>query len=132
MYFCTKVMYFVFYYLSPFFPLQLFYFPFYFPFLIKEKPNIFHLWSVQLLRMLTICRRGNKHFDVHLRQIRSVHFLLKYGKGASHYGRDGWKSCIFPACVGIFDFDVIMYKVLFPICTLTWRVNNYVSRQGRV
>ena len=25
-----------------------------------------------------------------------------------------------------------MMKVLFPICTLTWRVNNYVSRQGKV
>ena len=26
----------------------------------------------------------------------------------------------------------IMIKVLFPICTLMWRVNNYVSRQGKV
>ena len=25
-----------------------------------------------------------------------------------------------------------MTKVLFPICTLIWRVNNYVSRQGKV
>ena len=25
------------------------------------------------------------------------------------------------------DFDVLIYKVLFPICTLTWRVVNYVS-----
>ena len=25
-----------------------------------------------------------------------------------------------------------MIKVLFPICTLLWRVNNYVSRQGKV
>ena len=25
-----------------------------------------------------------------------------------------------------------MNKVLFPICTLTWRVNNYVSRQEKV
>ena len=24
----------------------------------------------------------------------------------------------------------LMYKVLFPICTLTCRVNKYVSRQG--
>ena len=31
-----------------------------------------------------------------------------------------------------FNFDVIFYKVLFPICTLTWRVNNYVSRQENV
>ena len=25
-----------------------------------------------------------------------------------------------------------MIKVLFPICTLIWRVNNYVSRQGKL
>ena len=25
-----------------------------------------------------------------------------------------------------------MIKVLFPICTLIWRVNNHVSRQGKV
>ena len=25
-----------------------------------------------------------------------------------------------------------MIKVLFPICTLIWRVNNYVPRQGKV
>ena len=25
-----------------------------------------------------------------------------------------------------------MIKVLFPICTLIWRANNYVSRQGKV
>ena len=28
------------------------------------------------------------------------------------------------------DFDVLIMMVLFPICNLTWRVNNYVSRQG--
>ena len=27
-------------------------------------------------------------------------------------------------------FDVSIMLVLFPICTLIWRVNNYVSRQG--
>ena len=30
-----------------------------------------------------------------------------------------------------FDNKVVIYKVVFPICTLTWRVNNYVSRQGK-
>ena len=30
-------------------------------------------------------------------------------------------------------FSVIdnMIKILFPICTLIWRVNNYASRQGK-
>ena len=34
--------------------------------------------------------------------------------------------------IGIFFFINIMIKVLFPICTLIWRVNIYVSRQGKV
>ena len=66
----------------------------------------------------TICRGGNKHFDIHLRRIRSVHFLSKDGKGASYEGRNGWKSCLFLARVGISDFDVIIWKVLFPILYL--------------
>ena len=31
-----------------------------------------------------------------------------------------------------FDFDVVSCKVFLTICTVTWRVNNYVSRQGKV
>ena len=58
-------------------------------------------------------------------------FCQKDGKGASYDERDGWKSCLFPARVGISDIDVIMYKVLFPIFTLTWRVNNYVFPAGK-
>ena len=30
-----------------------------------------------------------------------------------------------------FDFDVVTCKVNFPICTKTWCVNNFVSRQGK-
>ena len=30
-----------------------------------------------------------------------------------------------------FDFDVAICKVPFPICTFTWRVKIYVSRQGK-
>ena len=42
------------------------------------------------------------------------------------------EGCLFPARVGIFSLIYNMIKVLFPICTLIWRVNNYVSRQGKV
>ena len=42
------------------------------------------------------------------------------------------RKCLFPARVGISPLINIMIKVLFPICTLIWRVNNYVSRQGKV
>ena len=77
------------------------------------------------------CQRGNNHFDVHFRRIGPVPFLSKDGKDAVREGRNGWK-CLFPARVGIFSFVNNMIKVLFPICTLIWRVNNYVSRQGKV
>ena len=30
-----------------------------------------------------------------------------------------------------FRFNNLMMKVVFPTCTLTWHLNNYVSRQGR-
>ena len=30
-----------------------------------------------------------------------------------------------------FDFDAVICKLLFPICTLTWRVNIYASHQGK-
>ena len=46
-------------------------------------------------------------------------------------GRDGWRSYLFPARVGVFNFDAVIYKVLFPICTVIWLVNNYVSRQEK-
>ena len=38
----------------------------------------------------------------------------------------------FQAKVGIFPFIDNRIKLLFPICTLIWRVNNYVSRRGKV
>ena len=28
-------------------------------------------------------------------------------------------------------FDIVITKVLCPICTFTWRVSNYVFRQGK-
>ena len=62
----TKVMYFIFFYFSIFS-----FHSFYFPFPIKE---------ISIIRLLTTSRRGNKRFDVHLWQIRTVHFLSKDGK----------------------------------------------------
>ena len=44
----------------------------------------------------------------------TVHILSKDGKGASYDGRDGWKSCLFPARVGIPNFDVILLDSNFP------------------
>ena len=41
------------------------------------------------------------------------------------------KRCFYPGRVGIFSFVNIMKKILFPSCTLTWRVNNYFFRRRR-
>ena len=77
-----------------------------------------------------MCRRGNNHFDVHFSRIGPVLFPSKAGKDAilkeemngevffSHQSQHF--SCI----------DNII-KVLFPICTLNWRISNIVSRQGK-
>ena len=42
------------------------------------------------------------------------------------------ERCLFPARIGISVFIVRMMNIIFPNCTLTWRVKNYVSRQGKV
>ena len=42
------------------------------------------------------------------------------------------KVVYFPPESAFVNFDVLYLKVFFPICTLTWRVNNYVSRQEKV
>ena len=89
MYSCTKVMFCIFIYFFIFSILS----QLIFPFPIKET-------SIPWLK--TLCRRGNKHFDVYLRRIRTVHYLSKDGKGASYDGIDRWKSCLLPARVGIF------------------------------
>ena len=91
MYFCDEVMHFVFYFI--FFIFNFYSCNFIFSLINKEILRTFHLWSIQQ----TTCRRGNKRFDVHLRHIRTVHFLSKDGKSASYDERDGWKSCLFPA-----------------------------------
>ena len=79
---------------------------------------------------LFLCQGGNKHFDVHFRRIKLVHFLSKDGKdafvkeemdGEMFISRQRWN----------FSFIDNMIKVLFPICTLNWRVNIYVSCQGK-
>ena len=78
------------------------------------------------------CRRGNKHFDVHFWRIRSVHFPSKDGKGGTHEGRNAWQSVYFPPEAAFQPLMLFGARVPFRICTLTWRANNYVSREGKV
>ena len=57
-------------------------------------------------------------------------FLSKDGKDAVYERRNGRKGVYFPP-ESAFLFLNIMIKVVFPICILNWRVNNYVPRQGK-
>ena len=84
------------------------------------------------LRHYLSCRRGNNHFDVHFRRIGPYFFLTKDGKDAIREGRNGRKVVYFPPESASFPLIKNMIKVLFPICTLIWRVNSYVSRQVKV
>ena len=79
-----------------------------------------------------LCRRGNKHFDVLLGRIGPVFFLSKDRKVAVREGRNGRKVFIFRLSRHPLLLINNMIKVLSPICTLIWRANNYVSRQGKV
>ena len=42
------------------------------------------------------------------------------------------KVVYFPPESALLPLMLYFSTVLFPICTLTWRVNNYVSRQEKV
>ena len=79
-----------------------------------------------------LCRRGNNHFDVNFRRIGPYFCLSKDGKDAVREGRNGRKGVYFPPESASFPLIKTMINVLYPICTLIWRVNNYVSRQGEV
>ena len=79
-----------------------------------------------------LCRRGNNHFDVYFRRIGPYVFLSKDGKDVVREGRNGRKGVYFPPESASFPLINNMIKVLFPICTLIWRVHIYVPRQGKV
>ena len=69
-----------------------------------------------------LCRRENKHFDVHLWRIRHVQVPPKDEKTRTMRGEMDGKSFV-PRQSRQFKFLVNMIKVFFRICTLTWRVN---------
>ena len=79
-----------------------------------------------------LCPRGNNQFDVHFRRIGPYFFLSKDEKDAVREVGNGWKGVHFPPESASFSLINNMIKVIFPICTLIWRVNSYVSRPGKV
>ena len=88
------------------------------------------LWKISFIVCFyyqLLCRRGNNHFDVRFRRIGPIFFRRKMEKTRSVKEEiDG--EVFISAKVGIFPFINNMIKVFFPVCTLIWRVNNYVSR----
>ena len=84
----------------------------------------------QFLYDYLMCRHGNDQFHVHFRLTRPLLFVGRW-KWRGLWGKKWRERYSFPANVGIFSLSNDINKVLFPICTLTWRVNNYVSRQAK-
>ena len=90
------------------------------------------IFLIFCLSFYLLCRGGDHHFDVHFRRIGPYFFLSNDGKDAVREGRNGWKGVHFPPESASFPSIISMIKVLFYVCTLIWRVNNFVSRQGKV
>ena len=110
---------------------------FYFMYSINFFPmhfNYFLLWKTCLIFVChcLLYRRGNDHFDVLFRRIGPVLFPSKDGKVAVREARNGRKVVYLPPESSSFPLINNMIQVLFPIFTLIWRVNNHVSRQGKV
>ena len=77
-----------------------------------------------------MCRRGNRHFNVHFLRIRPVIFPSKMEN--SRPLKEETDGKVFTSRQSRhFCFVINMIKVFFPICTLTLLVNNFVSRQGK-
>ena len=76
-----------------------------------------------------LCWRANNHLDVHFRRIGPYFLLSKDGKDAVREGTNGRKGVYFPPESASFSLTNIMIKLLFPICTLIWRVNKCVNKQ---
>ena len=52
-----------------------------------------------------ICRRGNNHFDVHIRRIGPYFFLSNDWKVAVRQGRNEWEGVYSPPESASFPFD---------------------------
>ena len=85
------------------------------------------------------CRTVNKSVGAGIKTLMSI----SDGLGSSIFCRkmenarpmreemDG-KVVYFPPESALLPLMLYLWTVLFPICTLTWRANNYVSRQETV
>ena len=91
-----------------------------------------HLWNIHFL----VCKQN---LGVGMNTLMSISdglgpsvFCRKMRRTRSMREEMDGKVVYFPPASAFQSFDVFILKVLFSICTLTRRVNNYVSRRGKV
>ena len=105
----------------------------YFVYFLVHFSGNFLSWKTFFIicfRFYSLCRRGINHFDFHFWCIGPVFFRRKREKARSMKEEmDG--ELFISRRSRHFSFIGNMSKVLFPICTLNWRVNNYVSCQRK-
>ena len=77
-----------------------------------------------------LCRRVNKHFDVHFDGFDPSFFCRMMEKTLS-MREEMDKKMFISRQICNFSFVNDMIEIFFPICTSNWHVNNYVSRQEK-
>ena len=99
-------------------------------FFLREIFNINQLCNILYLACKQKVGAGKVMSMFISEKIWSVHFLFKDGKDPSCEGRDWWAGCVFPPELAFQLWFLLLY-LLFPICILTWRLNNYISCQWK-
>ena len=85
------------------------------------------------------CRTVNKSVGAGINTLMSISdglgpsiFCRKMEKARPMREEMDGKAVYFPPESALLPLMLYLSTVLFPICTLTWRANNYVSRQEKV
>ena len=85
------------------------------------------------------CRTVNKTVGAGINTLMSISdglgpsiFCRKMEKARQMKEEMDGKVVYFPPESALLPLMLYFSTVLFPICTLTWRANNYVSRQEKV
>ena len=89
-----------------------------------ELPSIFCLYWYY-------CVGAGKSTIISILDALGLYLSVKRWKRRGLWDKRWINRCLFPDRVGIVAFVLNMIEVLFPVCTLTWRANNYVSRQQK-
>ena len=90
-----------------------------------------NVWCRFLIIYSFIVSAGVKGFDVHFWRMRPVNFLSKDGDDAACEKKNGRKRVYFPPDLALSFCRYYIKNTFSLLCTLTWRVNNYVSRQEK-